>query len=191
MIEAKVHGIPDLAAKLQAMPRTLRKRVLQDALKDGASVVRARVREILAPRDLKPLDPAVLRGRRGSGTVRRAVSVRISRRDRRAGDVGVFVNVRPAKGAARGATRPTDPYYWRWLNYGWNPAAGPQRNSKQAKRARRKLNRLNQRGLRPKVHSGLRFLEAGAQQLGRALSIIMPKLVSAVRAFDRPGGGAT
>jgi HK97 gp10 family phage protein len=55
---------------------------------------------------------------RKPGTVRDAIRVRTSKADRKAGDVGVFVNVRPAKAGARGAKNPNDPFYWRWLEFG-------------------------------------------------------------------------
>jgi HK97 gp10 family phage protein len=55
---------------------------------------------------------------RKPGTVKQAIRVRTSKADRRAGDVGVFVNVRPAKAGQRGAKNPNDPFYWRWLEFG-------------------------------------------------------------------------
>ena len=55
---------------------------------------------------------------RKPGTVKQAIRVRTSKADRRAGDVGVFVNVRPAKAGQRGAKNPNDPFYWRFLEFG-------------------------------------------------------------------------
>lgn len=182
MIEAKVTGIPDMRAELAALPGKLRKRAVRNALAAGARLVRDAAREAIAPHDLSPSSPAVRAGRRGIGTVRKAITVRTSKAARRAGDVGVFVNVRPAKGASAGAQRPTDPYYWRWLEFGWNPSAGPQRNSARAKRARRRLNQIGA----AKTRSGIGFLRAGAQQLGAALDAIIPKLQDAIRKLDRP-----
>lgn len=137
----RVEGLDELRHKLRDMLGTLRRRVLRNALAAGAREVRDAARR-LAP---------VLRAgtemkapiRRKPGTVRRAIVVRTSRDDKRAGNVGVFVNVRPAKGATfrtvtqrgplgigsrkvrvqkrasqRGANSPNDPFYWRFLEFG-------------------------------------------------------------------------
>jgi len=113
-VTVRVHGLEDLKRKLQEIPRALRRRVLRNALAAGARVVRDE-----AKRNAPVL---ALNGRRvpyrKPGTVRDAIRVRTSKQARRAGDVGVFVNVRPAKGADRGAKSPRDPFYWRWLEFG-------------------------------------------------------------------------
>lgn len=113
MLEVKVTGIPDLRAQLRSIPQKLRKRALRTALAAGARVVRDEARR-LAP-VISASAPAVLKGYRKPGTVRRAIAVRTSKLARRSGDVGVFVNVRPAKRGQRGAKNPNDPFYWRWL----------------------------------------------------------------------------
>jgi hypothetical protein len=182
MVEARVSGIPDLRAELAALPDKLRKRAVRNALAAGARLVRTAAQQAIAPHDLSPSSPAVRAGRRGIGTVRKAITVRTSKAARRGGDVGVFVNVRPARGGNAGANRPTDPYYWRWLEFGWNPSAGPQRNSAKAKRERRRLNQIGA----DKARSGIGFLHAGAAQLGAALGVIMPKLQAAVAKLDTP-----
>jgi len=115
MIEAKVHGIPDLKAALQSIPDKLRKRALRNALAAAGRVVRDDARS-RAP--VLSLSGGLRAPFRTAGTVKRAISVRTSKRARRAGDVGVFVNVRPAKSGQRGAKSPTDPFYWRWLEFG-------------------------------------------------------------------------
>jgi HK97 gp10 family phage protein len=115
MIEAKVHGIPDLKAALRAVPEKLRMRALRNALAAGARVVRDDARRrapVLSQAD------ALRAPFRTPGTVKRAIVVRTSKQARRAGDVGVFVNVRPAKSGQRGAKSARDPFYWRWLEFG-------------------------------------------------------------------------
>jgi hypothetical protein len=112
MIEARVTGIPDLRAQLRSIPEKLRKRALRTALAAGARVVRNEAQR-LAP-VISASAPAVLKGYRKPGTVRKAIAVRTSKIARRSGDVGVFVNVRPAKKGMRGAKNPNDPFYWRW-----------------------------------------------------------------------------
>lgn len=113
MISAKVNGIPELRAALAGLVPKLRRQALRNALAAGARIVRDDAR-----RRAPVLQPTLKAPYRKPGTVRGAVSVRTSKAARRAGDVGVFVNVRPAKRGQRGAKNPNDPFYWRWLEFG-------------------------------------------------------------------------
>lgn len=165
-VEARVSGLPDLKAALQSIVPKLRKRALRNALAAGARVVRDEARR----------NTPILRvptPTRSTGTVRKAITVRSSKIARRAGNVGVFVNVKPAKSGQRGAKSKTDPYYWRWLNFGWNPAGYSTGGyGKYGKRLRRKMNKAGA----DKIRSGFRFLEAGARKLGQALDIFKSKI---------------
>lgn len=134
--EVRITGIEDAIATLKGLPDKLRKRALRNALAAGARIVRDAARR--AAPVINPQDSAVLKGYRKPGTVRQALSIRTSKEARRAGNVGVFVNVRPAPGAKftrisgrgkasqyvlkkvsqRGAKSPNDPYYWRFLEFG-------------------------------------------------------------------------
>lgn len=165
-IDAKVTGIADYRAALRAIPDKLRKRLLRNALAAGARVVR----------DTAKAGAPVLREpdkRRKPGTVRDAIRVRTSKAARRAGDVGVFVNVLPAKAGQRGAKSPNDPYYWRWLEFGRTGRAGQGARASakgvrgliRAVRARRAL-----RAVGPLPAYG--FLQAGARKLTDALRVI-------------------
>lgn len=108
---AEVQGIADLRAKLQEIPKALRRRVLRNALAAGARLVRDEARR--AAPVLKVPTKA-----RATGTLRKAISVRTSKDARKQGNVGVFVNVRPARSADRGAKSQRDPFYWRFLEFG-------------------------------------------------------------------------
>lgn len=136
MIEAKVVGIPDLREALRGIVPKLRQRALRNALAAGAREVRKAMRA--ATPVISPAALPVRLGYRKPGTVRKVISVRASKEARAAGNVGVFVNVRPAKGARfktqrlafglkvrrqvrasqRGAKSPNDPFYWRFLAFG-------------------------------------------------------------------------
>lgn len=124
-VTVNVRGLEELGATLRAMPDKLRKRALRNALAAGGRVFRDEARR------LTPVLPAAIHMkngmiRRAPGTVRKAITVRTSKLARRRGDVGVFVNVRPAKGALRGANKPFDPFYWKFLEFGTKhmPAVG-------------------------------------------------------------------
>lgn len=112
--ETTVHGLPDLKAALAAIAPKLRRRALRNALAAGARVVRD------AARQAAPVLRAAHRRApfRTPGTLRKAITVRTSKQARRAGDVGVFVNVRPATKGQRGAKSARDPFYWRFVEFG-------------------------------------------------------------------------
>jgi HK97 gp10 family phage protein len=185
-----------------ALPDKLRRRALRNALAAGARVVRDAARAqtpVLRPEFASP--------RRKPGTVKNAIVVRTSKRDRLAGDVGVFVNVRPAKGAKfktvrgtalfglvktktrmqtkaskRGANSPDDPFYWRFLEFGWNPAGNATGGrGKSGQKQRRKLNKSTD----AKIRSGFRFLQAGAAKLSDALAVFTAKLRPAIEKLDK------
>lgn len=111
----RIEGMDELKRKLAEVPKAMRKRVLRNALAAGAREVRD-VAKRNAP--VMTLGTSLNAPYRKPGTVKQAIRVRTSKADRRAGDVGVFVNVRPAKAGQRGAKNPNDPFYWRWLEFG-------------------------------------------------------------------------
>jgi HK97 gp10 family phage protein len=111
----QVKGLDELKRKLADVPKAMRKRVLRNALAAGAREVRD-VAKRNAP--VLTLGTSLKAPYRKPGTVKQAIRVRTSKADRRAGDVGVFVNVRPAKAGQRGAKNPNDPFYWRFLEFG-------------------------------------------------------------------------
>lgn len=137
--QAQVQGLDEFKRAAAAIPAALRKRVLRNALAAGARLVRDEARRN-AP--VLSLGNQMKAPYRKSGTVRDAIRVRTSKADRQAGDVGVFVNVRPLPGnkwkrssyksllgvtrtkwllvkkTERGAKNPNDPFYWRWLEFG-------------------------------------------------------------------------
>lgn len=138
--QATVQGIPDLRTALRGVAPKLARKALRNALAAAARAVRDEARR------QTPILTAPVRNKAGQvirkpGTVRDAISVRTSKQARREGDVGVYVNVRPAKGAVfktkttkigrlkikqrrmvkasrRGANSPDDPFYWRFLEFG-------------------------------------------------------------------------
>ena len=111
----RIEGLDELKRKLSEVPKAMRKRVLRNALAAGAREVRD-VAKRNAP--VMTLGTSLKAPYRKPGTVKQAIRVRTSKADRRAGDVGVFVNVRPAKAGQRGAKNPNDPFYWRFLEFG-------------------------------------------------------------------------
>lgn len=156
MIKATVTGIPDLKAALANVSAQLRRRVLRNALAAAARVVRDDARQ-RAP-VLSPLAKAPYRT---PGTLKRAIVVRTSKEARRAGNVGVFVNVRPAKAGARGAKSKTDPFYWRFVEFGT-------------------------RFFKP--GTGVQFLQRAADKLPQALQVFISQVGPQIEKLNRRGG---
>lgn len=173
-----IHGLADLRRDLAALAPKLRLRALRNALSAGARLVRNDARQ-RAP-IISALDPKVRAGHRKPGTLRASITVRTSKLARRRGDVGVFVNVRPAKAGARGAKSPADPYYWRWVEFGHKLVARARsaagRLSVRARRASRTVGRVQP----------IPFLRPAAGNLGAALTVIMPKLQQAIAKLNQP-----
>lgn len=118
MVRLTVIGEEKLVEALLGLAPALRRKRGTRALAKGADLVREEAkRPGVVPVLARPL---YRRGQlwRKPGTVRDAIKVRVSKDARRNGDVGVFVNVEPAKGADRGANSPNDPFYWRWIHFG-------------------------------------------------------------------------
>jgi HK97 gp10 family phage protein len=148
----RITGLDDVIEAFRALPDKLRRRVLRNALAVGGRAVRDEARRhapvLMAARRKAPF--------RTPGLMRRAISVRTSKLARRAGDVGVFVNVRPAKAADRGARSRRDPFYWRWVNFGKSG------------------------------FPGVGFLEKGAAKLGQALELIKRAAGPAIDKLNKP-----
>jgi len=153
MISAKVRGIPELKAALAGIVPKLRRQALRNALAAGARVVRDEAR-----RRAPVLQPTLKAPYRKPGTVQKAISVRTSKIARRSGDVGVFVNVRPAKRGQRGAKNQNDPFYWRFLEFGTKHMTE-----------------------RP-------FLQAGAQRLAQALDVFKRVIGPQIDKMNKKGG---
>lgn len=181
-LQFRVTGADEVERQLRLMPARLRGRATEQALAKSAVVVRQAARDA-APK-LSPTAPAVLLGRRKPGVLKRAISVRKSKRDKLAGNVGVFVNVRPAAGAkfkkvtkkslgglvirkqrvqvkASKRSTPNDPFYWRWVEFGHKivPRQGKATGSLRRRRASAK-----------RSVPGVKFLRGSASALPRVLS---------------------
>jgi len=180
----KIDGLPDLKAALRDVVPKLRRKALREALQAGARLVQREARRLAPVLKLSTESgaSAVRRGVRTPGLLRRKISVRTSKLATRRGDVGVFVNVRPAKGAQRGAKSKLDPFYWRWVEFGWNPGGN---RSAQARRERRRLNRIGADRAKP----GARFLQGSASMLGAALQTFVREIGPRIAKLN-PGKGA-
>lgn len=129
--DIRIEGLEGAIEALNALAPELRKKALPASMRKAARVISGEAKRLV------PVLASATAYRR-PGTVKKAIAVRSSKVARRAGDVGVFVGVKPAKGAKyrrvatvagvsirsktresqRGAKSPTDPYYWSFLEFG-------------------------------------------------------------------------
>jgi HK97 gp10 family phage protein len=178
-VALKITGLADVRRALLDVAPKLRRKALRNALAAGARVVRDEARR-LAP-TLKPSTyygaAALRRGVRSIGTLRKAINVRTSKASTRRGDVGVFVNVRPLKGG--GAKNPKDPYYWRWVEFGWKPHKGSRLVFG---RLLRRLKRIDTAPVTFKP--GAKFLSLSAAKLGQAKRRIEEELGPQLRKLN-------
>lgn len=114
----KLEGIDELKRALADAAATIRKKAVRGALREAGKVIQAAAKAN-APM-LKLPAP-----HRKAGTVKKNIMVRASKFARRAGDEGVYINVRGIRGAARiakfgkaSAKNQNDPFYWRFLELG-------------------------------------------------------------------------
>ena len=117
---SRIKGADEAAAALRALPAKLRRGALRNSLAAGARQFRdaaKRLTPVLRTTTYSGAS-ALKRGVRKPGTLRNAIRVRTSKRATARGDVGVFVNVVPAKSALKGANSPNDPFYWRFQEFG-------------------------------------------------------------------------
>lgn len=154
----KLTGLEQCAAELRALPGKLRKRAIMNALRAGGRVVRDEARNTPG---LVASVPVRRKGRliRQPGTVRKAISVRTSKQATREGNLGVFINVKPAKGFNRGKYNPFDPFYWKWL----------------------------EKGRKGRPMPVIAFLKHGAGRLSQALTKITESLGPAIQKFNQKG----
>lgn len=116
--EVRVFGSKELREALLAVPAEFRRGILLKALKAGMKIVlQATARNPPTPMLKKPVFRKGVMIRE-PGTIIRNIKVRTSKNDRQEGNVGVFLNVKPATGANRGTLNPKDPYFWRWQSFG-------------------------------------------------------------------------
>lgn len=175
-----ITGLDGAIATLKGLPDKLRKRALRNALAAGGRLVRDAAKR--ATPILSASDPAVRKGWRKPGTLKKAITVRTSKQSLKKGDVGVFVNVRPAKQGNRGAKNPNDPFYWRFIEFGTKPRRKGER-SQSIVRGRLKTRRHRKNTGATKAY---KFLQRGADMLPAALGVFLAKIGPAIEKLNRP-----
>lgn len=113
-----ISGLQVVTDKLLAMAPTIRTKYARKALVAGAQIVQ----KVASTPGIVPVLAAPIYRRgvliRKPGTVRDSIKIRNSKDVNKTGDVGVFVNVKPAQGVDRGRYNPNDNFYWKFLEFG-------------------------------------------------------------------------
>lgn len=174
-VTVKVDGIDDLKRALAGLSNKIRRKVLVKALRAGARVVQRAARANIPV--MSTSNPY-----RTKGLLKRRLTVRVSKESRKRGDVGVFVNIKPAKGGEKGTKSRVDPYYWRWVAFGAAPHKITTKVGKLLRFGNLYRKSVNHPGIR-----GYNFLDDGAAALPAALIAFEREAIPAIEALNRPG----
>ena len=130
-VSVKVHGLKEIQRNMMLLGERVAKReVLNPGLIAGAVIVRDQARA-LAPveRGVVRRNIIVQRWRRPDPPHTATVVIRV--RKLKAAAVGRFKRRQAARGmAVSGRANPNDPYYWRFLEFGWRDRGGTFRQFK-------------------------------------------------------------
>lgn len=180
-IIVRLEGVDELKRALADVPKRIRKSALKSALRKAGNVIR----------DAARAGAPVLQGparHRKPGTIKRNIVVRPSKVSSRAGNLGVFVGVKPLRGSAQkkhgkaGAKNPNDPYYWWWQEFGWVTGGGRIHGGKRV-RALMRQRRLAA-GTARRI-PGKHFLTNAAKQKGQdAIATFMREAVPAINRLN-------
>ena len=157
----ELRGLEGLENALKSLEKKMRTKEVSAMLIKGAEVVKAEIKK----------NAPVMRGgakknktkTRTAGLVKKRVLIRKSSVDRRHGNIGVFVNVRPTKKENRGAQSRLDPFYWSFINQGWTPGNRKKTTGKKKVRTVKKPSYSIR---------GKKFMQSGAPKLSESLQII-------------------
>ena len=105
-----IKGFDEFVAKMRELPKALARKYVRPSLLAGANVVKDAV--VAATPVLRGKIPTY-KGKptRTRGLLKKSIKVRTSKQATRDGNVGVFVNVKPAAEGQRGKYSPFDPFF--------------------------------------------------------------------------------
>jgi HK97 gp10 family phage protein len=176
--KVRLSGIAELKKALGDAPEKIRARAIRGALRKGAMLIRNEAK-MRAPVLRQPDKEGRFDFRAAPGVIRNRISVRPSGIERKKGNEGVFVGVKPLRGAAdarkfgkRGAGNRYDPYYWWWQEFGWAPR-GPGKKLKGSRQGRKAFQKLSLKAGIKRV-PGKHFLRNAARAKGNeAVAVFM------------------
>ncbi|MFY9326492.1 MAG: HK97-gp10 family putative phage morphogenesis protein [Georgfuchsia sp.] len=120
---AEIEGLADLKLQLKTLQADLRRKVVRSALRDAAGPMN-RAARANAPVLKKPATYRL------PGTLKASIVTKASKRiNGRNGEIGVYISVRKRKGLGgkASARNPFDPFYWRFMEFGFTTKTGKKR----------------------------------------------------------------
>lgn len=120
----KIKGLDDLKRVLDDLPKQLRKKIVLGALRKAARVPLQAARRVVP---IMSSAEAASAPYRTPGLLKRRLMVRSSKSATRAGNIGVFINIKPLRASAisgfkriggKASQNPADPFYWKFVNFG-------------------------------------------------------------------------
>jgi HK97 gp10 family phage protein len=179
-ITVNLEGVDQLKRALSAVAKQIRTKAVRGALREGGKVIQNAARAN-APVLKTP------RANRKPGTIKRNIIVRASKFARRNKDEGVYISVRPLKGArakklgAAGAENPNDPFYWWFVEFGTKA-----RTHKPSKRKAMKIGDGFAMSARHPGNTGQKFMTRAAGSHGQAaIQRFMQSVVPQIEKFNR------
>lgn len=166
---AEIEGLADLKRSLSELTSDLKRKVVRAGLRDAAAPI-AKAARANAPVLKKPATYRL------PNTLKKSIITKASRQyNGRNGEIGVYVAVRKRKGLGgkASARNPFDPFYWRFMEFGFT-AVGSNRVSggKRAREAARQS----------LVRSGrARWIE-GSHFMGKAFDANVPRAIDIFKA---------
>lgn len=178
----KLEGIDELKRRLNDASKTIRVKAVRGALRKAGQII-SKAAKVAAPVLSVPTKT------RKPGTVKKAIAVRNSKFARQAGNEGVFIGVRPLRGARQnklgkaGANNPNDPYYWRFIEFDTKPHLIKAKNKKCLYFNGKFVKSVNHPGTK-----GKRFLTQAADSKGEeAIKTFMDSVIPQIEKLNAKG----
>ena len=170
----ELKGLDNLKNSLESIEKKMRTKEVFRIVVAGAMAVRNEIKKnapVMQGSEKKNKTKT-----RTKGLIKRKISIRRSIVDKKQGNIGVFVNVKPAKGADKGAKSKKDPFYWSFINSGWTPG----NRKKQTKKNKSRIVKKASYSIR-----GKRFIQTGAPKLTESLQIIERLFINFIESQNR------
>ena len=176
----RLEGVDQLKRALASVTKQIRTKAIRSALRDGGKVIQ-KAAQSNAP-VLKTIQP-----NRRPGTIKRNIVVRASKFARRKKDEGVYISVRPLKGARQnklgkaGANNPNDPFYWWFVEFGTKPRIHKANRRKAMKFGNQFATQVKHPG-----NKGQFFMTRAAKSHGQAaINAFMRSVVPKIEQFNK------
>lgn len=179
-VTISLEGVDEVRLALANAARQIRTKAVRSALRDAGKLIQKQAKAN-AP-VLQRISPT-----RKPGTVRDAIIVRNSKFARRDRNEGVYISVRPLRGARQrklgraGANNPNDPFYWWFVEFGTKPHIIKPRPSK-------KFLKIGGSFFRSVKHPGTsakRFMTRAADQQGQAaVKVFMSRVIPQIERLN-------